>query len=87
MEKTKKDLQSWMMLRDASDDMLEEVENYIQKIEKELKRTLRKQRKEELTATLNVYKSIKQQITENAFASNGQIASLKEVAKITKSHN
>ena len=78
MGKMKKELQNWMMLRDASDDMLEEVENYIRKIELELKKTFNIQRKNELKATLNVYKTIKQQIVENAFASNEQIVSLQE---------
>ena len=78
MEDKKMELQNWMLLRDSSDDLLEELDARIDSVKKELKKTRKKDRKEELKGVLNMYNAIRQQITENAYASGGQIRTLQE---------
>lgn len=74
----KTSLQNWMLLRDSSDDLFEELDARIESVKKEMKRTIRKARRDELQGILNTYNAIKQQMTENVAVSSGQIHSLQE---------
>ncbi len=78
MEGRKIELQNWMLMRDAGPELLEEVEERIASVKKELRKTHNQKRKDELRGVLNSYRYVKQQITENMAISEGQIQNLQE---------
>lgn len=77
MEEKKMELNNWMLLRDSSDELLEELDVRIKSVKKEMRKASKKE-KERLQGVLNIYKAIREQMTENAYASSGQIRTLQE---------